>query len=116
MDDQIEAFREHLEQVRRLSPMTVKSYVEDLTDFSRFLEESGGLPASAGTIEVRTIRQYLGVLQARGYEKSTLARRLSCLRTFFRYLVGRGAIAADPTVGVRAPRLGQRLPRWPGRS
>lgn len=114
MDDQIEEFRGYLADERRLSPMTVKSYAEDLTHFARYLEARGVPPDAGGTIDARLIRQYLGSLQAEGYQRTTIARRLSCLRTFFRFLIRRNRIQADPTLGVQTPRLERRLPKVAG--
>ncbi len=111
MDEWVEQFLGYLRNNRNLSPMTVKAYAEDLSHFLRFLELPVIACADLGSVDARTVRRYLGDLQAEGYRKTTIARRLSCLRTFFRYLVRCGAVTADPMVGVSAPRLERRLPK-----
>ncbi|HHX40338.1 MAG TPA: tyrosine recombinase XerC [Armatimonadetes bacterium] len=111
MDDLVEQFLVHLGSHRRLSPMTVKSYAEDLAHFLQFLESPDVACDEWGGGDVQVIRRYLGVLQDQEYRKTTIARRLSCLRSFFRYLVRRRVIAADPMAGIMAPRLERRLPK-----
>ncbi len=91
--------------------MTVKSYAEDLAHFLRFLESPDVACEEWGAVDVQVIRRYLGALQDQEYRKTTIARRLSCLRSFFRYLVRRQAITADPMAGLMAPRLERRLPK-----
>ena len=91
--------------------MTVKSYVEVLAHFLRFLESPDVACEEWGAVDVQVIRRYLGALQDQEYRKPTIARRLSCLRSFFRYLVRRQAITADPMAGLMAPRLERRLPK-----
>ncbi len=111
MDDLVEQFLVHLGSHRRLSPMTVKSYAEDLAHFLRFLESPDVACEEWGAVDVQVIRRYLGALQDQEYRKTTIARRLSCLRSFFRYLVRRRVITADPMAGLMAPRLERRLPK-----
>lgn len=111
MDDEVEQFLGHLRSNRNLSPMTVKSYAEDMAHFLAWLEETGALREGWGHIDVRVLRRYLGTLQGGGYRKTTIARRLSCLRSFFRYLLRCERIRADPAAGLTAPRLEERLPK-----
>lgn len=111
MDDQIEQFLGYLGASRNASAMTVKSYAEDLAHFMRFLDDSDAGVASWDGVDIRLLRRYLGALQTGGYRKTTVARRLSCLRSFFAYLIRQHVIQADPALGLSAPRLEDRLPK-----
>lgn len=88
---------------------TVDAYRRDVEDLARTCT-SWGIPTPA-QVDVRALRRYLAELQARGYARSTSARRASTLRTFFRLLDHRGVIARDPAATLAAPRQGRQLPR-----
>lgn len=101
----IDAFAAHLEKVRRLSPATVRAYRTDLRD----------LAASAGDLDVREIdlehlREWLWNATKRGDERSTLARRTSSARAFFRWAHEEELIAVDPSLRLVAPKRGRTLP------
>ncbi|HEX2999909.1 MAG TPA: tyrosine recombinase [Armatimonadota bacterium] len=111
MDDLVEQFLGYLRDERELSPMTIKSYGEDLAHFLSFLESEGLQDAPPEQVDRGLLRRYLTALQGEQYQKTSVARRLSCLRTFFRFLTCRGLSAADPTLGLTTPRLDDRLPK-----
>ncbi|MBI3945662.1 MAG: tyrosine recombinase XerC [Armatimonadetes bacterium] len=115
MDDQVEQFLGYLREERNLSLMTVKSYSEDLTDFLRFLERTDDGCREWAGVDVRLLRHYLADVQTR-CKRTTAARRLSCIRSLFRFLVGRHLVTTDPTAGLTAPRLESRLPKVADRS
>ncbi len=104
-----EEFLRHLRCERNLSPHTVRAYEGDLERWSGFLE--GGEILSAA-IDVGAVRRFLGRLHAEGYQKSSMARTLACLRTFYDYFLRRGAIEKNPVRAVRTPRLDKKLPRF----
>lgn len=101
---QTAAFLHEAETVRRLSPHTVESYRRDL----RILET---LNKDAASVRAADIRNLLLREGGRGASAASIARRLSAWRAFFRHLHHRGAIAANPATGVRAPKKPARLPR-----
>jgi tyrosine recombinase XerC len=125
----IDQFLDYLHVSRRLSPHTVKSYSEDLLQFHHFLtagESSCEAPAGPGAedgaaqaepslaawaeIDHRQIRGFLARLQEEGFARRSMARKLSAVRSFYRYLCRQGLVERDPTVGVTGPKLDQRLP------
>jgi tyrosine recombinase XerC len=108
-DREIDGFCDHLKVARRLSPLTVKSYSEDLIQFLGFLEAERTASALAD-LDHRDIRSFLSYLQGRGYARRSVVRKLAALRAFFRYLGRRNLLERDPTVGVTGPRLDRRLP------
>ena len=121
----IEEFLQDLAERRGASAHTVRGYRSDLEQFAAFLEdrESGGAeprPASAEThagaepgadrADTDRLRAFLASLHERGLFRTSVARKLAALRSFYRYLARSGAIARDPARGLKAPRLPHRIP------
>jgi len=107
VEDHIADFLAHLALERNLSPRTLDSYGRDLRQFAAWLEEQqlefDGLDRAA-------IRGYLGFRRDRGLSARSSARALSSLRSFFRFLVGNGSVAADPTADMQSPSLWRTVP------
>jgi integrase/recombinase XerC len=103
------SFLEDLEHRRGLSPHTVKNYGSDLAQFRVFLETSHGTRRfrEVGVLEIRS---FLAHLHAQGSERSSIARKLAAIRTFFRFLAREGKIAQNPARLVATPRLDRKLP------
>ncbi len=108
MEDYIRKFMNYLGIERNLSSHTLKSYQGDLRQFSLFLKPS----ATLNEIDYLTIREYLAYLQGIGVSRRTVSRKLSCLRSFFKFLCREGYLSSDPTAGVRSPRLDKKLPKF----
>ncbi len=88
---------------------TVEAYARDVRSFVTWAERLGATGPSA--VERTTLRRYLAYLATRGHARRTIARRASALRRYFGWLRRTGAIEADPSVGLSAPRGDGRLPR-----
>jgi integrase/recombinase XerC len=111
MDGTIRAFLHHLSAERRRSAHTVRSYEQDLGLYCRYVREVFGEDADpAGTDPVR-LRRYSAWLSGQRYAAATIARRLACLRSFFRYLRRNGLVSSDPSASLRNPKQRRRLPR-----
>ncbi len=112
MERAIAEFLRHLEQVVNASPQTLRCYRTDLLEFRGFLKSRtpGGRSPSPVSIDHLAIRAYLSFLHDRGVARSTVARKLASLRSFFRHLVTAGAIARSPAALVATPKLERRLP------
>ena len=110
MQKEIEAFLDQLEAVKNCSAMTRKSYGEDLRQCARFLAEAGlqGWPEAKPT----NLRRFLAQLHEKEYARTSIARKLSALRQFFRWLRLEKKIPQDPTVGLTSPRRRLRLPQF----
>lgn len=104
----VAAFLRYLAAERGASEHTVRSYRADLLDCVAFLERRalGALPDA----DARVVRGYLADLHARGLARTSIARRLATLRSFFRFLIRRGRARVNPAREVRTPRLPGRLP------
>ena len=113
----IDSFLAHLRHEKNASPLTVKSYGEDLGSLLEFFAEGCSTlppgspsPPEPAAVSVAVLREYLAYLHACGYAKSTVARRLACLRSLFRFLQKRGEVDGNPAKVLRTPRSGRKLP------
>jgi integrase/recombinase XerD len=104
----VEAFLEMLVVERGAAKLTIAAYANDLADFAGFLAAGKTDVAMA---DAATLRRYLARLADAGLAARTTARRLSCLRQFFRFLYAEGIRTDDPTAALDAPRLGRPLPK-----
>jgi integrase/recombinase XerC len=95
-------------EVRGGSAATRRSYASDL---QQLLEWLGGRDLTVAALDRREARAFSGELGRRGYAPATLARKLSTLRGFTRFLTESGVLAADPARSLPGPRRRRRLPR-----
>ena len=110
MDRAIDGFLRYLKIERNSSPLTVKSYAEDLASFHEYLlDRVGAIPSPSG-ITVPMLRGYVAYLHECDYAKTTVARRLACLRSLFRYCVREELTESNPAQALRTPRTGRKLP------
>lgn len=107
----VQAFLRHLADERNLSEHTLAAYRGDLDDLASFLTDYYGTPEWGwSTVDRLTLRSFLGSLERRGLARRTAARKLSAIRTFFRFLHLEGLLEANPARGVRSPRVERTLP------
>jgi integrase/recombinase XerC len=117
MREWIERFIEALSAEKDFSPNTCRAYQNDLQQFLSYVQESeGGLlkrreKVRPDDIDDVVIRSYLGFLHKKN-QKTTIARKLSALRSFFRFLVKMGVISANPAEGVLTPKRGRPVPHF----
>ncbi|MGE3884533.1 MAG: site-specific tyrosine recombinase XerD [Flavobacteriaceae bacterium] len=104
----VEAFLETLAAERGAAVNTLEAYRGDLLDFSGFAARKGRDPVAADT---ELIRAYLADLDARGFTGTSVARRLSAIRQFFRFLVDDRHREDDPTGVIETPKRGRPLPK-----
>ena len=110
----IEQFLTYLRFQRSVSDHTVRNYASDLYQFHHFLTHTpaGELRPEPEPVQVDnlTIREFLGLLFQQNNRKSSMARKLAAIRSFMKYLAGRGVIPSNPAKNVASPRLEKRLP------
>ena len=112
MPSAIQAFLNYLRIERNASDLTVKSYADDLAHISEFFQEQTGSLPEPRQIEVAILRSYVSYLHECGYARTTVARRLACLRSFFRYCNREGICETNPAKPLRTPRAGRKLPHF----
>jgi integrase/recombinase XerD len=106
MDVLVDQFLAYLRMERGLADNTVEAYGRDLVRFSRFLEDRKCSPLEVSRDE---IGEYLSLL-ARALSRRSVARNISTIKTFFRFLVSQGKLETSPARLVESPRLSRRLP------
>ena len=87
MRKSIEKFLEYLRSVKNASPHTITNYGKDLEQFRVFLMPPGTEEPSPEKVTHQLIREFVGHLHEQGLEKSSIARKLAALRSYFKYLV-----------------------------
>ncbi len=105
LDDHIDHYVLSLRVARGCSEMTVSSYAHDLRQFSEFI---GDKPTVSWV--TADVRRFIAHLAKSGYAKSSLARKISCLRSFFNFLVHTNAIGSNLAAAVDLPRHRRTLP------
>ncbi len=108
MDERIDVYLQRLEQLRGVSPHTLKAYGKDLSDLAGYLESRGVL--SPAEVTPRILRGWLAELDERGLAKASVQRKLSAARSFFADLVAEGELETHPMLGLRRRRTERYLP------
>lgn len=111
--DEVRDYLRNLRDERQLSAHTVEAYQRDLRELSDFLEGYyGDSQWSWADVDRLAVRAFLSHLTLGALKKRTIARKLSAVRNFFRFLQREGIVAANPARHVRAPREGRALPGY----
>jgi site-specific recombinase XerD len=104
----VDRYIAYMEGPRRASPHTVEAYRRDLTDFCGFLER---LERDVTGVDHKTLRTYLANLETRGLSRSSIRRRASVIRRFYRFCEREGVVAGNPAELLTLPKARSRLPR-----
>jgi integrase/recombinase XerC len=110
MKQAIEKYLQYLQSVRNSSPHTILNYGKDLEQFIAYLSPPGVQPPALAKITHLIIREFVGHLHEQGLEKSSIARKLAALRSFFKYCVRERMIKENPARLVPTPKLPKRIP------
>jgi len=109
MQELFNKYINYLVAERNVSPYTVRNYTTDLLDFFNFLRAKEIY--SLKEVDRHVLRNYLSRLLKQGFVKASIARKLSAIRSFYRYLLREGMISASP-VADTSPKLDKRLPSF----
>ncbi|MCY2994558.1 MAG: tyrosine recombinase XerC [Planctomycetota bacterium] len=112
MHTAISRFLRYLLVERNASQLTIKSYREDLTALHDYLTESYGHAPAPAEITALDLRGYVAALHEAGYAKTSVARRLASLRSFYRFAQREGLASANPAKPLRNPRPDRKLPHF----
>ena len=110
MDTAVRSFLTYLHIERKASPHTLRNYGQDLRQFLDFLRRDEGSLRSPQQIEPITIRSFMALRANQGDSKATRSRKLSAIRSLFRYLAREGQITRNPGEAVRGPKQERKLP------
>jgi integrase/recombinase XerC len=110
MKPTIQKYIEYMRSVRNSSPHTLVNYGNDLEQFVTFLTPPGTETPKPGQVNHHMIREFVAHLHDIGLEKSSIARKLAALRSFFKYCVREGRLNENPARLVATPKLPKRVP------
>ena len=99
----------YLEGEKNASAHTVTAYKRDLEHYFAYLEERGIDPV---TVDHLVIRRYMTVLREEGISKNSMARKMSSLRSFYRFLIRENVIEDNPLTLVSSPKETKKLPKF----
>ena len=109
LDARVETYLGHLSVERRLSPNTIENYRRDLNALTAWMGGAG--VSSFKDLIGEHLRSFVAAEHRRGLSPKSLQRRLSALRSFFRYLLRNGELPGNPAQGLRAPKAPRKLPQ-----
>jgi len=103
-------FKRYLEIEHHASQYTLRNYLHDLRHFINYAVKEN--IATLEDVDIQLLRRYIASLLEEGYEKSSIARKLSALRSFYSYLIQVNIIAKNPLLTISSPKLTKRLPAF----
>src|ERR1700722_17679333 len=107
----IDKFVDYLRYERNASPDTLREYRRDTQQFAAFLTPPGEKMLPLDRVDHRIIREYVSSMFDQSLERSSVARRLASMRTFFKFCVREKITRQNPARLVSTPKLPKRLPR-----
>lgn len=110
MEELLRKFISYLKDEKKYSYFTTNNYERDINYFLLFLNDHN--IKDIQNVKYQTIRKYLIYLHNHEYSKKTIARYISSLRTFFKYLYNENVINNNPTILISNPKLDKKLPTF----
>src|SRR5260370_22024098 len=110
MKEAIAKYLQYLQSVKNSSPHTILNYRRDLEQFLAYLSPPGARPPGLTGVAHPMIREFVAHLHDHGLAKSSIARKLAALRSFFKYCVREGHLKENPARLVPTPKLPKRIP------
>ena len=109
MDLEVDRFFNYLEYELNFSKATIKSYKLDLADFFSFLKKND---INYNNIDRYSVRKYLKYLDSKNLKNSTIARRISSIRSFYNYLLLQNKVSKNIFKSIRNPKIEKKLPNY----
>jgi integrase/recombinase XerC len=112
--DAISAWVEHLRAEKQVSPHTLEAYIRDISQFTGFLSDHLGAPASLRDLETlkpMDFRAFMAARRGGGVESRTMARQLSAIRTLYRWFDANGTLRNPAVAALRSPKLPHAIPK-----
>lgn len=107
----IASFLDYLKFQKRYAQHTITSYENDLTGFVDFIEKQYG-SLSPNELKPTFIRSWLATLKGQDFSAKTINRKISALKTFFKYFLKQGLIEVSPMTTIVSPKQSKRLPEY----
>ncbi len=112
MQSHIVQFLRYLDVERNASDLTIKSYREDLMDLVGYLSQDGEQAVTTSAITPTQLRTYVAALHEAGYSRSSIARKLASLRSFYKFAQRQQIANSNPAKPLRNPRASRTLPHF----
>lgn len=106
-----DSFLDYLQYERNYSEETIKSYREDLRQFEEFAREEIG-DSAPSEVKAELVREWIVSLMDRGYTSTSINRKLSSLRSFYKFLLRKGEVAVNPLQKITGPKNKKLLPAF----
>lgn len=110
MQEVVDKFVGYLLSEKNASPYTIRNYTSDIRDFLRFLMKKK--IATFEMVDKYAIRGYLSSLMNNGVAKTSIARKMSALRSFYKYLNREKILKTNPAASISSPKMDRRLPSF----
>lgn len=107
----LQDFLGYLKFEKRYSAHTLTAYTGDLEEWARYLQEEVGV-FDVSEVKAMMIRSWLASLKESGVTARTIVRKISALKSFYKYLLRNGVVAQSPMIQVTTPKMGKRLPSF----
>lgn len=105
----VNSFISYLNLQRRFSPLTAKNYESDIRQFFNFMDKETG-SYTLSSVSFQHIRSYIGFQMDEGLSPRSVNRKISALKSFFKYLLKNGHIEVNPVQKIQGPKTPKRLP------
>lgn len=105
------SFLDYLQYERNYSEETIKSYREDLCQFEKFAREEIG-DSALSEVKAELVREWIVSLMDKGYTSTSINRKLSSLRSFYKFLLRKGEVAVNPLQKITGPKNKKPLPAF----
>ena len=109
---EIKKFLSYLQDERQASRHTIENYERDIIQFVRNSLKCEVRNAPWASADIYQARSFIVYLQQEGLAKTSILRKISSLRSFYRYLVREGVVEKNPFIGITSPKKGKKLPKY----
>ncbi|MBM4054394.1 MAG: tyrosine recombinase XerC [Planctomycetes bacterium] len=106
----VDRYLAYIENDKNYSPQTLRAYRNDLNQYLSFLKDEGCTDLS--TVSRLQLRQYLAFLKKQNPSKTTIARKLTSIRSLYKFLCQHGILEINPVENIKTPKSDKKLPKF----
>jgi len=107
----IKDYQNYLKEKKNFSPNTINAYLKDIIGFTQYIQKTNNIN-DITKVDFRIIRKYIFYLKQQKYNDRTIARKISSLRVYFKYLIQEGLADKNPAEYVQIPKIKKKLPEF----